>query len=256
VLTTAMVDEMVTRARENDIQPFGDGLYRSVGGPRAFKALLTEALANGGGFVNAANFQQGVGGLTHGLDGDYDGARFISAGSRGLKTADQVGPTIPTAGNAFIASTDVCTTTNPHGLVAGNKIRVVSITGGAGLAAATNYFVVAPVTSTTFKVSATLNGAAIDITSDSSANSIAYVNDVFKSILVGKGAIALSDLGSVSNFVEPGGGSADPLRQLVASIGFRGFIGGALVSLANFSDGAGNLSADVKRSVLFETVGL
>ena len=26
VLTTAMVDEMVTRARENDIQPFGDGL--------------------------------------------------------------------------------------------------------------------------------------------------------------------------------------------------------------------------------------
>ncbi len=254
VLTTAMVDELVTRARENDLQPFGDGLYRIVSGPRAFKALFTEAAANGGAFVNAANLGT-VGDLTMGTIGDYHGARFVSAGSRAMKTSAQTGPAIPAAGTAAIAATDVVTTTGAHGLVAGNQVRVVTITGGAGLAAATNYFVVSP-TSTTFKLAATLNGAAIDITTDSSAIALAYVNDVFKSILIGKGSIALSDPGSVENIFQPGGGPADPLRQTVATVGFKGFIGGALVSLANFSDGAGALSPDVVRSLIFETVGL
>lgn len=255
VLTTALIDEMVTRAREQDLQPFSDGLYRIIGGPRAFKPLLTEASTNGGGFLNAANFGT-AGDLKSGVIGDYHGAKFISAGSRQIVTADTVGPAIAAAGNAAIAATDIVTTTGNHGLVAGNKVRVVTITGGAGLAAATNYFVVAPVTSTSFKVSATKNGAAIDITSDSSAISLTYVDDVYRTVLVGRQSIAMADPTSLNHYVEMGGGVTDPLHQTYATVGFRGFYGAGLVNLSNFSDGAGTLSAKVKRSLTVESVGL
>jgi hypothetical protein len=256
VLTTALVDELVTRAREQDLQPFSDGLFRIIGGPRAFKGLLTEAATNGSGFLNQANGQQAPGDLRMGVIGDYHGARFIGAGSRQIVTAAQVGPAIPAAGTAAIAATDTITTTGNHGLVAGNQVRVVTITGGAGLAAATNYFVVAPVGATTFKVSATKGGAAIDITSDSSAISLAYVDDVYRSVLVGKNSIAMADPGSLQHYVEQGGGVGDPLHQTFATVGFRGFYGAGLVSIANFSDGVGTLSADIKRSLTVESVGL
>ncbi len=107
VLTTAMVDEMVTRARENDLEPFDDGLYRIVGGPRAFKPLFTEAASGGAGFINASNYLADEGALKGGEIGAYHGAMFISAGSRQIKTADVVGPTIPSAGNPAIAATNV-----------------------------------------------------------------------------------------------------------------------------------------------------
>ena len=169
VLTTAMVDELVTQARERDMVPFSDGLYRIVGHPRLFKPLLTEAGSNGAGFVNAA-IRGAAGDVAGGVIGDYHGAKFISAGSRGIKLA------------------------------------------GAGTGAI----------------------------------------DVYKGIIVGKEALALSDLGSIATFVESGGGPTDPLHQIVATIGFRGFIGGTLVSVANTSDGAGTNDADIQRSVLFE----
>lgn len=258
VLTSALVDELVTRARERDLEPFGDGLYRIIGGPRSFKGLMQEASTNGLGFANQVNgfAGKGLGDLNKGIVGDYHGARFVSAGSRALTAADTTGAAIPAAGNAAIAATDVITTTGNHGLVAGNKIRVVTITGGAGLTAATNYFVVAPVTATTFKVSATSGGAAIDITTDSSAISLAYVNDVHSLVLIGKQSIAMADPGSLEHYIEMGGGITDPLHQTYATVGFRGFYGAGLVSIANFSDGAGNLSADINRSLKVNVAGL
>lgn len=253
VLTTAIVDEMVTQARERDLVPFDDGLYRIVGHPRLFKALLTEAATNGGGFVNQAVNGQ-VGDLSRGQIGDYHGARFLS-GSRGIVTANVDGPALANAGNAAIAATDTVTTSSAHGLVAGNRIKITSLTGGAGLTAGNTYYVVAPVTSTTFKLSATKNGAAIDITSDSSVFVANQVNDVYRALLVGKTAIALADPTSLEHYVEKGGGVSDPLHQTFATVGFRGFYGKSLVSIANDSDGSGNLSADVNRSIQVAAVG-
>ena len=171
-LTTELVDELVTRARENDLQPFDDGLYRIIGAPRLFKPLLGEAKSTFGGFLNAAN-EGTVGDLKSGLVGDYHGARFVSVGSRGI------------------------------------------VFDGAGTGSV----------------------------------------NVFKGALVGKQSLALTDMASLQTIVQPGGGPADPLRQIVATVGFRGFIGGTLVELANASDGDGNLGSDIRRSVLFEAAG-
>lgn len=253
VLTTSTLDEMVTQARERDLQPFTDGLYRFIGHPRLFKALFTEASANGGAFVNAAN-EGTVGDLTKGIVGDYHGARFVTAGSRGIATADVDGPALTTAANAAIASTDLITAT-AHGLTAGSRIKITALTGGTGLVQGTTYYVVAPVATDTFKVSATKNGAAINITADSSAFTANQVNDVYTGVLVGAGSIALADAGSIKTFIQKGGGVADPLEQTVATIGFRGFVGGTLVSIANFADGAGTASGDVNRYLTMRSVG-
>lgn len=168
-LDTATVDELVAEARENDLEPFSDGLFRIIGHPRLFLPLLTEAGSNGAGFVNAA-IRGTAGSVAAGVIGDYHGARFISAGSRGIKLAGQ---------------------------------------GAASI-------------------------------------------DVYKGILIGKQSLAMSDLGSIKTYVEPGGGPSDPLHQITATIGFRGFIGGALVEVANTSDGGGELDTAIRRSVLFE----
>jgi hypothetical protein len=72
----------------------------------------------------------------------------------------------PILGTFTAATTDLITL-NSHGLLAGDRVRFTN-TGGAlpaGLAAATNYFVIASgLTANAFKVSATVGGAAVDIT--------------------------------------------------------------------------------------------
>lgn len=76
-------------------------------------------------------------------------------------------PAAPDTAFAFTADagTDLLTTT-AHGLVANERIRVASTTTlPAGLAAATDYYVIASgLTANAFKVSATSGGSAIDIT--------------------------------------------------------------------------------------------
>lgn len=73
-----------------------------------------------------------------------------------------------------VASTDIISTATAHGLADGQRICFLSLTGGAGLTAqsqtaiATVYWM-RDVTSTTFKVSATSGGAAVDFTTDISA---------------------------------------------------------------------------------------
>ena len=64
------------------------------------------------------------------------------------------------------AATDVLTST-AHGLTANTPIRFVSLIGGTGLTIGTTYYVIASgLTADAFKVSASLGGAAVDVTSN------------------------------------------------------------------------------------------
>lgn len=93
----------------------------------------------------------------------------------------------PTAvGVTAVAATDLITATNPHGCSAGDTVQFASMTGGAGLAVLTNYFVIATGLNTTqLKVSATSGGAAIDITTDMTAGLMTKVNAVTNITAVG-----------------------------------------------------------------------
>jgi hypothetical protein len=72
-----------------------------------------------------------------------------------------------------VASTDVLTATGSS-YSNGDKVFIPSLTGGAGLSANTIYFV-RDVSGATFKLSATLGGAAIDVTTDLTAGNISKV---------------------------------------------------------------------------------
>ncbi len=64
-----------------------------------------------------------------------------------------------------VAATDLLTSANPHGLLAGRKVRFSSITGGTGLFTDLTYYVIASgLTATTFKVSTARSGTAADFT--------------------------------------------------------------------------------------------
>ena len=75
-----------------------------------------------------------------------------------------------TVGTTFVgsASTDTITTAAAHGLLVGDRVRLVAGTGAlpTGLAAATDYYVKTVPTTTTLTLAATRNGALIDITAD------------------------------------------------------------------------------------------
>jgi hypothetical protein len=75
-----------------------------------------------------------------------------------------------------VAATDLITLA-AHGLIANDKVRFMSLAGGAGLTIASpDYFVIATgLTANDFKVSLTLGGAAVDFTSDISAATIVKV---------------------------------------------------------------------------------
>lgn len=75
-----------------------------------------------------------------------------------------------------VAATDLLTSTG-HGLVAGDRVRFLALTGGAGLTAnAIDYFVIATgLTANDFKVSATSGGSAVDFTTDITAGTVGKV---------------------------------------------------------------------------------
>lgn len=78
---------------------------------------------------------------------------------------DVKGSALPTV--TATASTDVVNSTS-HGLSDGDSVVFTALTGGAGLATDTPYYVVSSATNT-FKVSLTKGGTAVDITTDASA---------------------------------------------------------------------------------------
>lgn len=223
-LTGQLVKLTVARLKAASVPTFSDGTYRAIVHPGSTYDLESDTAV--GGWIDAQRYA-GSEALFSGEVGRYAGVRFIESPSA-VSFADVQGVALVNAGNAAIAATDVITTTNPHGLVAGNRIRITAITGGAGLAAATNYYVVAPVTSTTFKVSATLNGAPIDITTDSTAFSAVQLNNVLNAVIFGPEAYAFGDWGSIQSYFTQPGGLTDPLHQL-AKVGWKGMFGAVIM---------------------------
>lgn len=85
VLTTALVDNIVTTLRERDVKPI-QGYYRIVGAPRAFIPLQEEAANTFAGFATVDALNGGAAAKS-GTIGFYHGAQFISAGSRAIDSA-------------------------------------------------------------------------------------------------------------------------------------------------------------------------
>jgi len=84
---------------------------------------------------------------------------------------DSVGAPITLAVSA--AADDIIDTTTPHGFIVGQQITFTALTGGAGLAINTPYWVVATsLGAQTFRVAATIGGAAINFTTDITAGTV------------------------------------------------------------------------------------
>lgn len=84
-----------------------------------------------------------------------------------LTGTDTTGVTVGTTFTGS-ASTDRLTTATAHGLLVGDRVRLVAGTGSlpTGLSAATDYYVQAVPSTTTLTLAATRGGALIDITVD------------------------------------------------------------------------------------------
>lgn len=76
-----------------------------------------------------------------------------------------------------LAVDDIIDTATAHGFALDDTVEFTALTGGAGLAIGTKYFVVAAsLGAQTFRVSAAKGGAAIDFTTDITAGSVRRVN--------------------------------------------------------------------------------
>lgn len=88
-----------------------------------------------------------------------------------------------TSGATATASTNLVNATD-HGLVEGDRIYFTTLTGGAGLALNTSYYVIASgLTTSAFKVSLTLGGAERDITGDYSSVAFAKFTTIAGDLL-------------------------------------------------------------------------
>ena len=101
----------------------------------------------------------------------FDAAKSIFAGRSVIQL--KLSPTLTGVTAAAAADT---VTKNGHGLVLNQGVVFVSGTGFTGLDAGTTYYVIEPATNT-FKLAATVGGAAVDITVDGTSG-------VFQPVLV------------------------------------------------------------------------
>ena len=223
-LTGALVKLTVARLKAAAVPTFPDGTYRAIVHPGSTYDLESDTAV--GGWVDAQRYA-GSERLFTGEVGRYAGVRFIESPAAVSFSAVQ-GPAITLAGGAAVAATDNVTISAPTNLVAGNRIKILTLTGGAGLTAGNTYYIVQPTSSTVFKLSSTLNGSPIDITSDSSAITAAVVNDVLNAVIFGPEAYAFGDWGSIQTYLTAPGGTTDPLHQLT-QIGWKGFFGAVIM---------------------------
>jgi len=222
-LTGALVKLTVARLKAAAVPTFSDGTYRAIVHPGSTYDLESDTAV--GGWIDAQRYA-GSAALFTGEVGRYAGVRFIES-PNAAQFAGVEGVALSTSGNAAIASTDLITAT-AHGLVAGNRIKIKSLTGGAGLADEGVYYVVAPVAANTFKVAATLNGTPIDITSDSTVFTAVQYNDILNCVIFGPEAYAFGDWGSIQTYFTEPGGTTDPLHQL-SQIGWKGMFGAVIM---------------------------
>jgi len=223
-LTGALVKLTVARLKAAAVPTFADGTYRAIVHPGSTFDLESDTAV--GGWVDAQRYA-GSQALFTGEVGRYAGVRFIESPAA-VSFAAVAGPSITLAGAAAIAATDNVTISAPTNLVAGNRIKIQTLTGGAGLTAGNTYYIVQPTSNLVFKLSSTLNGAAIDITSDSSAITAQVVNDVLNAVIFGPEAYAFGDWGSIQTYFTQPGGTTDPLHQLT-QVGWKGMFGAVIM---------------------------
>lgn len=232
-LTGQLVKLAVARLKADSVPTFSDGTYRAIVHPGSTYDLESDTAV--GGWIDAQRYA-GSEKLFSGEVGRYAGVRFIES-PNAVSFADVAGTALAgTSGTSANASTDLITAT-AHGLVAGNRIRIKSLTGGAGLADESVYYVVQPVLPNTFKVSATLNGAAINITTDSSVFTAESVNEVLNALILGPEAYAFGDWGSIQTYFTQPGGTTDPLHQL-SQVGWKGMFGAVIMGEGANANGA------------------
>jgi hypothetical protein len=227
VLTGSDVKQAVARLKAANVPTFDDGYYRSIINPLVQLDFMLDTSV--GGWIDASRYA-GSAQLFESEIGRYAGVRFMSS-SAAFKTAAVVGPVIAGAGAAIIAATDTFTSTNPHLLLTGNRVKVVSITGGAGLVAGTTYFAIVT-GANTFKFATTLAnakaGTAIDVTTDSSAQSTTYISDIFSTTVFGPNFFAVGDWANNETFLTPPGGHDDPGHQS-ALLTWKGWMDAAVI---------------------------
>jgi hypothetical protein len=112
------------------------------------------------------------------LSGCFNGLHFITVGNN---TAIAIGDLLEqVAGGKFVGryerdvtieADDDVVTSAAHGLVDGQKVVFTALTGGTGLTTTVEYFVRDAATDT-FKVAASLGGAAINVSADATAGKV------------------------------------------------------------------------------------
>ena len=227
VLTGSDVRAAVARLDDANVPRFDDGFYHAI--LDAYTKLDFMNDTSVGGWLDASRYAGSLQ-LMNGEIGSYAGVRFVTS-SNSYKVLAVQGPVIAGAGAAIVAATDTFTSTNPHLLQTGNRVKVVSITGGAGLAAGTTYYAIVT-GANTFKFATSLAnakaGTAIDVTSDSSAQQVNYVNDVHSTTIFGPEFFAIGDWGNNETFLIPPGGHDDPGHQS-ALITWKGWMDAMVV---------------------------
>jgi N4-gp56 family major capsid protein len=223
-LTGALVKLTVARLKAAAVPTFSDGTYRAIVHPGSTFDLESDTAV--GGWIDAQRYA-GSTALFSGEVGRYAGVRFIESPAA-VSFSAVAGPSLTLAGAAAIAATDNVTITAPTNLVAGNRIKIQTLTGGAGLTAGNTYYIVQPTSNLVFKLSSTLNGTPIDITSDSSAITAQVVNDVLNCVIFGPEAYAFGDWGSIQTYFTQPGGTTDPLHQLT-QVGWKGMFGAVIM---------------------------
>lgn len=108
--------------------------------------------------------------------GAQAGTITVTAGGSNYTIAIPATTDPSVTGKTCTAATDRINAT-AHGLVAGDRIYVTAVTGGAGLSLNLTYYVVNPTTND-FQVSLTSGGAAVNITSDGTA--LAYTKIAYR----------------------------------------------------------------------------
>lgn len=138
--------------------------------------------------------QKGTGLIRITIPGDSVDAEAIDPTLGHYVKAERKGAVIDLALSA--AADDTLDTTVAHGLLVGNKLEFVTLTGGAGLSTTPTYYVESVPSATSLKVAATKGGPAIDFTTDITAGSIRKLTTVAGGFLLGGTYAALSKDGT------------------------------------------------------------
>jgi len=173
-----------TLASLHSAYPGTTGANEIAGGGYAQQAITVNAASGGSRALNAA-VSFSVNGVTVRYIGFWNGATFLESAPNGGATPKNY---------VAVPSTDTIYSTS-HGYADGTKIVFIDSPPG-GLTEGTVYYTRDGATDS-FKVAATLGGAAIDLTSGSSAGS--WVCAITEDVYAGAGTHTLS----TASFVEP-----------------------------------------------------